>query len=486
MFQSRCLSATTRRRLWVRGLLAIMLPAAFSATVSSDEARAESRSTTQPAEDRPLSLAAKQSPHSDLPDYVHTYNPAPGTTAAPWFDFGIEQRTRFEIRDDFYAFGIESDDRFLMRTRGYLGIRNVIDPLRFGVEFQDSRRFGSEFNIEQTGDINENELIQLFAELYFADGVAPGHPLSIRFGRMSFDEVNRRLFARNRFRNTTNAFDGFRLRLGDHETPWMLDVLAVQPVERFIRSFDHGDDERWFYGVVGAWRGWSPAITLEPYYFMLDEDRKGYSTIDRDLHTVGLHGFGLFGDSGFDYDFDFAYQFGHMTGGKHRAFGTHAEIGYTFAHEWKPRAAVLFDYATGDENPNDGVNERFNRLFGASHNFYGHSDNFIWENLIQAALHLSARPTKKLKLNAFYRNYWLASDRDAFVSARIQDPLGNSSDWIGHEIDFEAQYAVSDELSLDVGFSHFLPGSFTSHAGGDGVDDSDTFYVQVSLTPKFE
>ncbi|HPF41130.1 MAG TPA: alginate export family protein [Phycisphaerae bacterium] len=423
-------------------------------------------------------------PHRDLPTYVHTYSL--GERGDNWFDFGLEQRTRFEIRDDFYAKSLASDDRFLMRTRGYLGVRSALDPLRFGVEFQDSRRLGGELNIEDTGDINENELLQLFAELYFADAVAPGHPVSIRFGRMSYDTIDRRLVARNRFRNTTNAFDGLRVRIGDDMTPWEIEAFAYQPVERFIRSFDHGDDERWFYGLTGAWRGWSPWVTLEPYYFVLDEDRKAYSAIDREIHTLGLHGFGLIGDSGFDYDFNVAYQFGNVTRGKHRAFATHAELGYTFDTEWTPRAAFMFDYASGDENPNDGVNERFDRLFGAAHNFYGHSDNVILSNLIQAALHLSAKPSKKLKLNAFYRNFWLASDRDAFVSARISDPLGQSGDWVGHEIDLRAQYALSGEVGLDLGFSHFMPGAFTSHAGGASVDDSDFFYVQITITPKFE
>lgn len=434
----------------------------------------------------PATRSVAAAPHRDLPGYVKPHPLNVDDAERHWLDVGIEQRTRFEIRDDFYARGIASDDRFLLRTRGYLGVRNIMDPLRFGLEFQDSRRFGSRLDIEDTGDINENELLQLFAELYFADGAAPGHPLSIRVGRMSYDAVDRRLFARNRFRNTTNAFDGVRIRIGSETTRWQVDAFAYQPVERFIRGFDHGDDERWFYGVNGAYRGWAPWITLEPYYFVLDEDRKGYAAPDRELHTLGLHGFGRFGESGFDYDFNVAYQFGNRTGGRHRAFATHAEIGYTFDHDWSPRAAFMFDYATGDENPNDGVNERFDRLFGAAHNFYGHSDNFNLSNLIQAALHLSAKPTKKLKLNAFYRNYWLASDRDAFVSARIRDPFGNSGDWIGHEIDLRTQCKVSDEVGLDVGFAHFMPGSFTSHAGGNNVDDSDFFYVQMTITPQFE
>ncbi|NDH69672.1 MAG: hypothetical protein EBY22_17605, partial [Gammaproteobacteria bacterium] len=37
---------------------------------------------------------------------------------------------------------------------------------------------------------------------------------------MAFDAVDRRLITRNRNRNTTNTFDGFRLRLGDETLPW--------------------------------------------------------------------------------------------------------------------------------------------------------------------------------------------------------------------------------------------------------------------------
>jgi hypothetical protein len=451
--------------------------------LDADEKSAAKQNTTSRRK-YPGTKAVACAPRRDLPHYLRPLDAEVWGDAADWLDFGIQQRTRFELRDDYYAEQLESDNPFLLRTRAYLGIRNIIDPLRFGFEFQDSRQFGSEL-AEGTGEVNENELLQAFAELYFPDAVGPDHPLSFRFGRMSFDAVNRRLFARNRFRNTTNAFDGFRLRIGDEQSPWDIDIFAFQPVERFLRQIDHGDDERWIYGINGYWRGWSPAITLEPYYFVLDEDRKGFGAIDRELHTIGIHGFGLFGDSGFDYDFDFAYQFGQITGGRHRAFATHGEIGYSFDHKWKPRAAVFFDYATGERDANDDINERFNSLFGAAHNFYGHSDNFGWNNLIQAAFHLSAKPTNKLRLNAFYRNFWLASDSDAFVRAGIRDRHGNSGDWIGHEIDMRTQYQITEELEIDVGYAYFIPGSFTSNAGSNAVDDSDFFYVQLTITPHF-
>ncbi|MCB9849508.1 MAG: alginate export family protein [Phycisphaerales bacterium] len=397
-----------------------------------------------------------------------------------WFDLGVEHRTRFELRDDFYNAGGDSDRRFLMRSRAYLGVRKVMDPLRFGFEFQDSRAFGNDFP-ETTGDVNEHELLQAFGELYFEDPLGDGEPLSFRVGRMSFDAVDRRLVARNRFRNSTNSFDGFRLRIGDEQSVWEIDTFAFQPVERRERQFDHGDDERWFYGITGYWRGWSPNITLEPYYFILDEDRKGRTRQDREIHTLGVHGFGLFGDSGFDYDFDVAGQFGEVGSDNHCAFAAHAEVGYSFDHAWKPRLAAMFDYATGDENPNDGSSERFDRLFGAAHNFYGHSDQFIWSNTINPALYLSLKPTNQLHVEGFYRAYWLESDRDSWASTGLVDRDGRSGNFVGQELDVRVRYKIDPRALLDIGYAHFFPGDVPRNTSAD-ADDSDFFYVAMTLS----
>lgn len=187
-----------------------------------------------------------------------------------WLDFGIEQRTRWEYRDDNYREAdLTKDTEFLLRTRVYLGIREVFDPFRFAIEFQDSRQFGSDFP-ETNRDVDENDLLQAYGELYFKDALGDDRPLRFQFGRMAFDYIDRKLVARNRWRNTTNSFDGFRMQLGQKDNDWQLDFLAVQPVVRGLRTFDQPDEERWFYGVIGAWRRWSKYVTLEPYYLVLD------------------------------------------------------------------------------------------------------------------------------------------------------------------------------------------------------------------------
>lgn len=393
-----------------------------------------------------------------------------------WVLFGVEQRTRFEIFDDDYANDLERNTPFLLRSRAFLGVQKVLDPLRFGVEFQDSRQFNS-ISPQSTKDVDENDLLQAYAELYFEDLLGPGEPLSFQFGRLAVDYVDRRLRSRNGFRNTTNAFDGFRLHLGDMDALWELDVFAVQPVEIRTVQPDRSDEEQWFYGVAGAWRGWAPTVTIEPYYFALDVDNKGYNASDVDLHTFGARFYGDIPNSSLDYDVDAALQYGRNEGLSQRAFAIHSELGYTFSHSWRPRLAAQFNYASGDGSPNDGAGNRFDGLFGARHAFYGFTDYFVSENLIQPALELRFHPDDKTEAGGFYRVIWLASAKDAWVNAGRSDPTGDAGSFVGQEFDLYLKRQLTKHFSIEVGYAYFLPGSFVRDTGD--APDSDRFYVQT-------
>jgi len=395
-----------------------------------------------------------------------------------WLEFGLTTRARYEYRDDNYRRAERVlDEPILLKSNIYLGIREIADPFRFGLEFQDSRIFNSDFP-ESDRDVNENDFIQLFAELYFRNALGPDRPLRFQAGRMAFEYLDRRLISRNPWRNTTNNFDGFRIILGQETNDWQLDILAVQPVERRLSRPDRADEERWFYGVIGSWRRWSPHITLEPYYLVLDEDRKG-AGLDRELHTLGLRGFGLFGQSGFDYDFDLIWQCGNSGDLRHRAFASTGEIGYTFKHVWKPRVSLFGGYASGDRDPADSVNERFDRLFGFARPWSA-SDYIIFENLITPKLRLEFQPHAKVRVDAGYGAYWLASDSDSWRNANLRDRTGSSGDFIGQELDTRIRWKVNDHTDLTVGYAYFIPGDFTENTSD--ADDSDFFYVELTLT----
>lgn len=442
---------------------------------ASEETPAAARSDWY---DRPKSISANRA--QEPVDYAHPLSYW-GDESAPlpsWLLFGVEQRTRYEYFDDSYLFDLQRYQPILMRSRAFLGVREIIDPVRFGVEFMDSRAFNN-LDRDRVQDVNEYDFLQAYGELYFKDLLGPGQPMRIQAGRLAVDYIDRRLRSRNGFRNTTNAFDGFRLRFGERESRWELDIFAAQPVVIRPRQPDRPNEEQWFYGVVGAWRGWSPWVTLEPYYFVLDEDLKGWRAADTELHALGLRAYGDIGRSGFDYDVNGTLELGKNQGSRQEAVATHLELGYTFEHAWKPRLAGWFNYASGDKNPSDNLDQRFDRFFGSSHAFYGFTDYFTLDNLMQPAVELRLHPDDDTSVSLLYRANWLASKRDGWVRGNRSDPTGESGRFIGQEIDLFFRRKFTEHLTIEIGYAHFLPGAFVRNTGDS--PDSDRLYIQTIL-----
>ncbi|MGQ9650105.1 MAG: alginate export family protein [Phycisphaerae bacterium] len=417
---------------------------------------------------------------SEPPDYVRRLSEVgvPGLESMDWLDFGLEHRTRFELRDDDYRHSkLVSDEQFLLRSRGYVGVRKIFDPIRFGIEFQDSRQFASEFP-EKPTDVNEADFVQAFVELYFENGLGTNRPLQLQAGRFTLDYADRRLVNRNRWQNAMNTFDGFRLRLGQQKGDWEVNAFATEVADVRLRQFDRPDEDRWFYGLIGAWRKWSQIITLEPYYFVLDEDPKDSETSDREIQTLGLHGYGLIGKSGFDYDFSAAFQCGDDGSRRRRAFAAYGEVGYSFTHAWNPRISVSTVYASGDAGPEDSLNERFDRLFVTARHWSTLS-LFTLENVIGPKLRGSIRPAKWFSCDAYYGAYWLASAEDVWPMTRRQDSTGRSGSFVGHELDIRLIFKLSPRVDVETGYACFLPGTFARNTGP--ADDSDFFYVQTTV-----
>jgi hypothetical protein len=411
-----------------------------------------------------------------MPDYAHGLN---GDLS--WLDFGLESRTRYEYRwNDHSTPDLLTDDALVTRNLLYLGIKNALDPLRLVFELEDSRRFLSD-RLDNPNIENEFEMLQAWAQLHF-DDVLGDSPLSLSFGRMIFDWADRRLIARNRNRNTISAFDGTRLRLGDENSPWEVDAIALRPVERKVNVLDQSSRDALLYGVAAYWRGWSPHVVLEPYWLWLDQSGTRDNPVQRDLHTFGLHAFGQWGEkSAWDYDLSLAGQRGETQGRKHRAWAAHAEAGRTFSTAWKPRLAVWLNYATGDRDAADKRNERFDPLFGATYAFYGYSGYFAWQNMINPALRLSFKPAKNFQVEVMYRAFWLASETDAWVRGLRRDPAGGSGSFVGQETDVRLVWQLCKNFDIDLAYAHFYPGSFVNQTGASPHGD----FVQIAGTLRF-
>jgi hypothetical protein len=396
---------------------------------------------------------------ASVPDYASAFE-----EDLEWLDFGIDSRSRLEFRDQDYRFAdLLGESVFFQRSLVYLGVHDLLGPLNLAAEFEDARR-GLSARPEAPNEQNHTELLQAYGELRFDDALG-GDPLSLRLGRMAFDAVDRRLIARNRYRNTISAFDGARLRLGGEDRPIEWDAFALRPVSRSVDSLDESGEDSELYGVTGYLRALSPHVLIEPYWLLSDQAAGG----GKQLHTAGVHGFGQIGSSAWDYDFDFAGQWGESGGLDHQAWAAHAELGHTWDHPWNPRLGGWLNFASGDRNPGDAASGRFDPLYGATFAFYGYSGFFAWQNLFNPSLRLSFQPRENLRCETIYRGTWLASDRDAWVRASRSDGTGAGGGYVGQELDLRAAWQTTEHLEIEAVYSCFFPGGFAEATGASPV-----------------
>jgi hypothetical protein len=310
------------------------------------------------------------------------------------------------------------------------------------------------------------------------DSKGNDRPFSVRYGIQNFEFLDRRLLGNNQWRNTANTFRGFRGALGQESNDWQVDLLAVQPLERDKYEWDQPVDGQWVYGAIGHWRGWSEIMTVEPFYLALDQQAKG-SVLGRRVHSPGVRIYGVFGETGFDFDTDVIGQFGESGDRDLRAFGATAEIGYRFRQPWDPRVSAFYGYASGDRNPADDQDNRFEKFYGFGRPWSA-NDYIVFENIHAPKVRVELAPSKKLRVDLGYSWYWLASDTDRFsAAANARDKSGNSGNSVGHEFDIRARWQVSSQLELIAGYAHFVAGDFTRTS--IRPDQTDFGYLELNL-----
>jgi hypothetical protein len=424
---------------------------------------------------------------TEPPRYVKPYR--------DWLDLGLDYRFRYEYRDnDFRRQKEVTDQPLLNRERLYVGIKNIFDPLRLGFELSNATRSNSHF-AKDNRDVNEMEPIQAFGELYSKDLLGSERPTSLKFGRMAFEYLDRRLLSRNEWRNTTNTFEGLRMTLGQQKNDWQLDVLALRPLIRFQEKLDQPDYAQSFYGMIGDIRRWSRYTTLQPYYLVLKQDgskvkygsdgKRVSSGVDRNIQTAGLRSYGLIQKTPLDYDLDYVSQWGEDGNAKQDAKAYNLELGYSPIMNWAPRFSTHYGYASGDVNPNDKKQQRFEKLFGFSRP-WSNNDYIQMENIRATKLRVEIEPIQTLKIDFGYSWYQLASATDRWAAANLRDKKGLSGKNIGEEFDIRARYPITSKIATQVGYAYFMGGNFAKKTSQAINPDRDAFshffYMEFSLS----
>ncbi len=387
-----------------------------------------------------------------------------------------------------------TDHVFVMRT--LLKVETDFDPVLITLELMDSRQYGGDQGSAiGTSSVNAVELLQASATFRLGQLGSGKHQL--RLGRQTFNLGSRRLVARNRFRNTINAFTGAHWEWKAKE--FKLTAFYTLPVRRLPSDlnslidneleFDEENFNTQFFGAHFE-HDLFERHRFEAYFFGLLEDANG--SRHRDIFTAGTRFLLPKAKGQFDYGVEGAYQFGksRLSGSgpdlDHRAWFLHAHLGYTFDGAWSPRLRLAFDYASGDDNPNDGSNNRFETLFGARRFEYGPTGIYgavARFNLLSPEVRLELKPQSNMQLMFAWRPVWVASDQDAWTAARVQDPIGSSGSFIGNQFEVRWRWNILPKsVRIEAGIAYLAQGEFQKDAPGGQNTDTVYGYMQVAWT----
>jgi hypothetical protein len=149
---------------------------------------------------------------------------------------------------------------------------------------------------------------------------------------------------------------------------------------------------------------------------------------------------------------------------QHDARFAHFEIGYTFDRAWSPTITLQYDRASGDENPFDDRNERFNTLFGDRRFDFGPTGifgPFQRSNLETPGVRVAVSPSSRWQGMLSLRSLRLASSTDEWVGTDLRDASGAAGSSLGTQLEASATWAaIPGRLSLDVGFAALELGRF--------------------------
>jgi hypothetical protein len=424
-----------------------------------------------------------------------------------WLSLTVQHRARYETLNSQFRSGTTGSDQALsLRTLAQATIR-LHPSFRVQLELQDSRAELADSGTVSTGLVNAAELLEANLQ-WLAKGLFQEDSRSLlRGGRITIDIGKRRLVSRNRFRNVLNAFTGVDW-MWKSQSGNMVRTLFTLPVRRQPTtpaelldndaSFDKETLDRIFWGMFFATPNLPWGDKGELYLFGLHEDDgTDFLTRNRQLYTPGFRLYRLPQQSRIDYEWESIFQFGTSRASTattdtrdldHFAHFHHIEVGYSFSAPWSPRLILAYDYASGDGDPNDGNNGRFDPLFGATVFDFsptGIHTPFVRSNITGPGVIFSIHPHRQVSTYLHYRAFWLASDSDVWAgNSGLRDVTGMSGSFLGQQWFVRAIWRALPNVQLEGGVAYRIDGDFQKSVP-NSPREGNTVYSYIATTFSF-
>lgn len=424
------------------------------------------------------------------------------------WDVGGQFRIRYEAKEnagsfpnrDFIEHGqVNSNDYLLLREMFHVGY--TPQPwVTVYAEARDSRAFSDER--DPSPDQDALDLHQAFLAL----GDPKNFPFCVKVGRQEMSYGDERFVGISDWSNTRRVFDAAKFHF-DNRHLW-LDAFAGRVIIPYDAAFNVANDYDWFWGLYASSGTLIPQLEAQLYFFGRNVGDQSPQAITptvggpsaREIYTPGVRVRSLPGQwTGWDYVAEITGQFGRINAPgdrlNHRALAADVVAGYTWEMaRSQPRLSAGYTYGSGDSDPEDGVNETFDLLFGTNHKLYGLMDLFGLRNIHSPSFSFSFNPLPRLTLRADYLLFWLANTHDYAYpessSARSGNGYGRNptfNPFVGSELDIVATYQPLNWAEMQLGYGHFFAGDYLQQSvesipANGSVTDADWAYVQLKLS----
>jgi alginate export protein len=288
--------------------------------------------------------------------------------------------------------------------------------------------------------------------------------LSLRAGRQEMALGGDNLVSTRDGRNIRNSFNGARLTW--LKGAWRVDAFALRPTLNNSGNFNNPPDHRTGFWGVYAVRPFRllPQGNIDLYYMGIDNrdvpyDGKGFGREQRE--TIGTRLWGT--TPRWDYNDEFAFQFGWFGPDDIRAWAVTTETGYRIESAFlKPRFGLRALALSGDQNPSSGTLGTFNSMFEKGP-YFSYAELFARRNLVALQPSVELHLSKKIALMPNPAFFWRESTRDGLYSIGntiLVSGQKSNSRYIATQASAQVRWKMTRNLTWFTEYGHFFPGEF--------------------------
>ena len=302
----------------------------------------------------------------------------------------------------------------------------------------------------------------------FADVGSATSRVAVRVGRQELVYGEQRLVGHVNWLNAARTFDGAKVIV--RSTPVQIEAFATSVVRILDSAFDKSGNGNRFAGVYATAPAVIPLGSIEPYVFWRrDVNLRGETGTVSDLKqtTIGARFAGKL-PARLDYGIEVAMQRGSLGPDAVEAWAGHWQLRESLPGPGAVRLTGEYNFASGDDDPADGVRGTFDQLYPTPHDKYGLADQIGWQNVHHARAGFEVTPIKGLPISTSYHSWWLDESRDGIYNAGSA-PLarvaaGAASRHVGQELDVQVSRAITPQIQAAAGYAHIFTGAFLKQA----------------------